>query len=65
VNSESQHEPISFGAILAFQQIAFLVPESVPIILESRVNAMQISKEVQKAEDSLKVLVAHQRLSFT
>ena len=46
VNSSSQHERISFGARLAFEQLTTLIPEGVPLILESRVTEAEISEEV-------------------
>ena len=53
VNSESQHEAMSYGAKLAFQQVASLIPEELPIILESRVNPKQIDNEVEIAREAL------------
>jgi hypothetical protein len=53
VNSASQHDPISHGAKLAFQQVAGLIPEYVPLIVESRVIATQILKEAEQAVESL------------
>ena len=53
VNSASQHDPISHGAKLAFQQIAGMIPECVPLIVESRVTAPQILKEAEQAIESL------------
>jgi hypothetical protein len=55
VNSESQHDPISYGAMLAFQQVASLIPERVPVILESRVASEHILREVERARHSLGV----------
>ncbi|MGH9596532.1 MAG: hypothetical protein ACRD3K_07015, partial [Edaphobacter sp.] len=53
VNSASQHDPISHGAKLAFQQVAGMIPEYVPLIVESRVTATQILKEAEQAVESL------------
>jgi hypothetical protein len=55
VNSESQHESISYGAKLAFHQVAYLIPHELPIILESRVNPAQIDIEVESARETLSV----------
>jgi hypothetical protein len=55
VNSESQHDAISYGAKLSFQQVANMIDEQVPIILESRVGQDAISSEIQSALDSLSV----------
>lgn len=56
VNSQSQHDPISYGSMLAFRQVSSLIPEGVPIILESRVNPSQISKEVKNADLALRIV---------
>jgi len=53
VNSASQHDPISHGAKLAFQQIAGLIPERIPAIIESRVSPIQIYDEAIRALESL------------
>ncbi|WP_158944414.1 hypothetical protein [Granulicella sp. S190] len=53
VNSESQHEALSYGAKLAFQQVASLIPDEIPIILESRVNSEHIAGEVEIAHEAL------------
>jgi hypothetical protein len=53
VNSASQHDPISHGAKLAFQQIARMIPEQVPVIIESRVSAAEIPNEAVRAAEAL------------
>jgi hypothetical protein len=53
VNSASQHDPITYGTKLGFQSIAHLIPPQVPLIIESRVSADEISKEVETALESL------------
>lgn len=53
VNSASQHDPISHGAQLAFQQVAAMIPDWVPVIIESRVAAAQIPKEALQAAKAL------------
>jgi hypothetical protein len=58
VNSASQHDPISYGATLAFQQIAPMIPETIPIIVESKVSANHIAREVGQALASLTVPAA-------
>ena len=55
VNSESQHDPISYGAKLAFQQVSELIPQNVPIIVESRVLEDKIANEIESARESLNV----------
>ena len=53
INSASKHEAISYGAHLAYQQIASLIPQDVPIILESIVSAESIDDEVEAAHAAL------------
>jgi hypothetical protein len=53
VNSDSQHDPISYGAKLAFQQVAELIPQGIPIIVESRVPEDRIAVEIENARESL------------
>ncbi len=53
VNSASQHDPISHGARLAFQRIAGMIPEAIPIIIESRVTSTQIPFEALRAREAL------------
>jgi hypothetical protein len=58
VNSASQHDSISYGAKLAFQQVARMIPQAVPIIIESRVSASEISAEAARAIEALEPCVA-------
>ena len=53
VNSASQHDKLSYGAKAAFRQVANLVPDTVPIILESRVTEAEIVTELEHASESL------------
>ena len=53
VNCASGHEPLSLLAVWAFQTIAPLLPEHIPIILESPVTAEQISQEIRLAREAL------------
>jgi len=53
VNSASQHDPISHGAKIAFQQVAGMIPEYVPLIIESRVLTTQILNEAERAVEAL------------
>ena len=49
VNSQSQHDPLTLEAVLAFQRVSGLIPADVPIILESRVGESEIEREIQSA----------------
>ena len=53
VNTASRHDPLSFAAILAFAEVASLIPERVPIILESRVSPDQMELEMERAQRAL------------
>lgn len=63
VNSESQHDRISYGAKLAFQQMAEIIPEATPVIVESRVDEAGIMSEIDRARMALKVRVAEVSVS--
>jgi hypothetical protein len=53
VNSQSQHDPLTLEAVLAFQRVSRLIPPDVPIILESRVGEPEIEREIQSALSAL------------
>jgi len=53
VNSSSQHDRLSFESVLAFRKVSHLVPQDVPLILESRVEELEINEEVRNAIDAL------------
>ena len=53
VNTRSKHDPLSYASILAFQEVATLIPEDVPIILETPVPEDQIEIEVEQANHAL------------
>jgi hypothetical protein len=53
VNSQSQHDPLTLEAVLAFQRVSSLIPADVPIILESRVGEPEIQGEIQSALSAL------------
>jgi hypothetical protein len=55
VNSQSKHDPLSFESILAFRRVSHLVPENVPVILESRVDQDGIDDEIENARRALSV----------
>jgi hypothetical protein len=53
VNSACQHERISLGASFAYREIASMIPEEIPIILESVVPSEKIEEEIQAAQEAL------------
>jgi hypothetical protein len=53
VNTRSKHDPLSYASILAYQEVAHLVPPNVPLILETPVAESQIAAEIAKAREAL------------
>lgn len=55
VNTRSQHEAISFTALQAFRKVAHLIPQDVPIILETVISEQQIDEQLKLAQAALAV----------
>jgi sugar phosphate isomerase/epimerase len=55
VNTQSKHDRLSFGSILAFQEIAHLLPEDLPLILETPVDETDIAEEINTVREALPV----------
>jgi len=55
VNTRSKHDVLSFASILAFQEVAHLIPEDVPIILETPVSPTGMKAELAKVEEALPI----------
>ncbi len=53
VNSRSTHDPLSGASIRAFREISYLIPESVPVILESPVAETDVETEIERARAAL------------
>jgi hypothetical protein len=53
VNTRSKHDPLSYASILAFQEVAHLIPADVPLILETPVAEDQMESEVAKVREAL------------
>ena len=53
VNTLSHHETLSFAATSAFEEVAYLIPKSVPVILEARIAADEMDAEIAKARRAL------------
>jgi hypothetical protein len=50
-----KHDQLSYASILAFREVASMIPEHVPIILETPVFQNQIETEIQRALEALPV----------
>jgi hypothetical protein len=48
VNSQGGHEPLNYEGMLAFRRVWQLLPDSIPIILETPVTADRIKSELKK-----------------
>ena len=48
VNAQSKHDPLALEAVMASRRVASLIPQNVPIILESRVAEPDIQKEMDQ-----------------
>jgi hypothetical protein len=58
VNTNSQHDALTFETALAFQKISSLIPQTIPVILESRVTPDRVDEEVLNCREALSVLAA-------
>ncbi len=55
VNSRSTHDAMSGASISAFGKVAFLIPENVPVILESPVQDVEVLHEIENARLALPI----------
>lgn len=55
VNTSSRHDVLSYASILAFQDVADLVPPEVPLILETPVQQQEIESEIERAREALPI----------
>jgi len=53
VNSQSKHDPLTLEAIMAFQRVSSLIPQDVPVILESRVDESHMKAEIANTLSAL------------
>jgi hypothetical protein len=53
VNTQSKHDRLSFVSILGFQEVAHLIPNSTPVIIESMVAEDQIGAEICRVQKAL------------
>jgi hypothetical protein len=55
VNSRSTHDPLSRAAMDAFRAVASLIPENIPVILESPVGEENVRREIEFARLALPI----------
>jgi len=53
VSSSSKHDTLSYASILAFSEVAPLLRQDVPVILETPVTEDRIEFEIQRAREAL------------
>ena len=53
VNTSSKHDPLSYASVLAFREIAPLLRQDVPVILETPVSEDRIESEMKRAMEAL------------
>jgi hypothetical protein len=53
VNARSKHDPLSYSSILGFREVAHLIPEHVPLILETPVTEADMESEIAKVREAL------------
>lgn len=55
MNTRSKHDRLLVASILAFRDVAELIPIGIPIILETPVGEEQLLEEISKAAEALPV----------
>ncbi len=55
VNTRSKHDVLSYTSILAFQQVAHLIPDNIPLILETPVPIEKMEAEIERVREALPV----------
>jgi hypothetical protein len=58
VNTRSKHDVISYASMLAFREVAHLLPPDVPLVLETPTAADELSLEIERVREALPVLAA-------
>jgi hypothetical protein len=53
VNSRSKHDALLYSSILAFQEVARLIPERVPLVLETPIAEDKMESEMAKVREAI------------
>ncbi len=56
VNTRSKHDPLSYVSILGFREVAHLIPEYIPLILETPVAKSDMMIEIAKVREALPLI---------
>jgi hypothetical protein len=57
VNTRSRHDRLSFVSILAFQEVAHLIPDEIPLVLETPVTESEMDDELSVVAKALPSVV--------
>lgn len=63
VNTLNKHDRLSFVSIRGFQEVAHLIPDSTPVIIESVVAEDEIGAEICRVRSALRTSVARPRVT--
>jgi galactitol-specific phosphotransferase system IIB component len=55
VSTQNKHATLSFVSILDYQEVANLIPQTVPVIIESIVSEDQVGPEINRVRKALAV----------
>jgi len=58
VNTSSKHDVMSYSSILAFREVAHLIPVNIPLILETPTAPQNLEAEMERAREALPICVA-------
>ncbi|HEY6393225.1 MAG TPA: hypothetical protein VIX89_18230 [Bryobacteraceae bacterium] len=58
VNTSSKHDVMSYASILAFREVAHLIPVNIPLILETPTPPRDLAAEIERAREALPICVA-------
>jgi hypothetical protein len=58
VNTSSRHDIISYTSILAYRQVAHLIPMDIPLILETPTAPQDLGAEMDRVREALPICVA-------
>jgi hypothetical protein len=64
VNSQSTHSRISINSILAFNRVSHLIPDCIPVILETPATQEEIPQQIAYANDALPPQHAASRVAY-
>ena len=56
VNTRSKHDSLSYASILAFQEVAHLIPKTIPLILETPAVEADLELQIAAARQALPLI---------